>query len=317
MQADFQLAPLVMLHSAAPAVMAGVWAVLRESLLAGRADRAHKEAVAATISQLNACPFCVDAHTIMLHATADHAVAEAIRQKGYEGIEDPRLRALVMGLLAGRRPHPHTGAPAPWLDEDAGEIIGTAVAFHYINRMVNVFLGDRLLPVPAAMRGVAGRFVGAAMGKDLVRRLEPGVSLSLLPPAALPDDLAWAAASPAVAGAFAGLAAAVEAAGEAALPAPVRAFVEEQLDAWDGEAPGLGRRWLEDSVGGLRPEHRGAARLALLSAMASYQVDAELVEAFQAQAPGDARLIGAAAWASFAAARRAGRRLVATLQVVV
>jgi AhpD family alkylhydroperoxidase len=317
MEADFQLAPLVMLHSPVPTVMAGVWSVLRESLLSGQADRTRKEVVAAAVSQLNACPFCVDAHTMMLHATADHALADVMRQGQYEHIDDQQLRALVTWLLADRRSHTCSEGSALWAGVDGAELVGTAVAFHYINRMVNVFLGDTLLPVPAALKGLVGRFVGTAMGKDLVRRIEPGASLAFLPPATLPDDLAWAAMSPAVAGAFAGLAAAVEAAGVVALPEPVRALVEAQLEAWDGEAPGLSRRWLEGAVVDLRPGHRAAARLALLTALASYQVDASLVEAFQAQEPEQGSLIAVTAWASFAAARLAGRRLAASLQAPV
>ena len=42
MQADFMPAPLVALHSPVPEVMAGVWSMLRETLLAGPA-RARKE----------------------------------------------------------------------------------------------------------------------------------------------------------------------------------------------------------------------------------------------------------------------------------
>ncbi|SRR6266496_1107457 len=77
MQADFLPVPLLTLHSPVPEVMAGVWSILRETLLAGQVDRALKEAVAATVSKTNACPFCVDAHTAMLHATSNHDAASA------------------------------------------------------------------------------------------------------------------------------------------------------------------------------------------------------------------------------------------------
>ncbi len=52
--------------------------------------------------------------------------------------------------------------------------------------------------------------------------------------------------------------------------------------------------------------HRAAARLTLLTALASYQVDSSIVEDFQLQYPDDAQLIAATAWASFTAARRVG-----------
>jgi len=155
------------------------------------------------------------------------------------------------------------------------------------------------------LRGVAGHVVGATAGKRMVRPLQPGSSLRLVPRAKLPDDLSWAAANPAVAGAFAGFAAVVEQAGSAVLPEPVRTLLSERVRAWNGEAMGLSRRWVEEAAAEVQEEHRAAARLALLTALASYQVDASIVEDFRSRYPGDAQLIAATAWASLTAARRA------------
>jgi len=316
MRADYLPLPLLTLHSPAPAMMAGVWSVLRETLLAGRVDRTLKEVVAATVSKINECPFCVDAHTMMLHATSDHDVAGAIRQGDYDRIQEPQLHALARWVLANRTPHANGALPPPFFDHEAPEIIGVAVAFHYINRMANVFLGDSPLPTPPALRGVAGRLLGITAGKRFVRRLQPGHSLKFVPQAKLPDDLSWAAANPAVAGAFAGLAGVVEEAGRRVLPEPVRFLVAERIGAWHGEAMGLSRSWVEEAVVELREAHRAAARLALLTAFASYQVDAGGVEDFQAHYPDDAQLIAATAWASFSAARRAGVWFAAPLAAV-
>src|SRR5262249_12177605 len=100
MRADFLPIPLLTLHSPVPEVMAGVWSILRETLLAGQVDRAHKEVVAATVSKTNACPFCVDAHTLMLEATSDHDAAGAILSGDYDRIHDEQLRALVQWAVA-------------------------------------------------------------------------------------------------------------------------------------------------------------------------------------------------------------------------
>jgi hypothetical protein len=128
--------------------------------------------------------------------------------------------------------------------------------------------------------------------------------LKLVPKATLPDDLSWAALNPNVAGAFAGFVQVVEEAGTAVLPEQVRLLVSERVQAWNGEAMGISRRWVEDAVVEIEEAHRAAARLALLTALASYQVDSSIVEVFQAQYPEDAQLIAATAWASFTAARR-------------
>src|SRR5436190_1404579 len=80
------------------------------------------------------------------------------------------------------------------------------------------------------------------------RRARPGTPLAWLPDAPLPADLAWAAASPTIAVAFARAAASFEHAAEVTITADVRALVRDRVDAWRGEDPGLGRRWVEDAI---------------------------------------------------------------------
>jgi hypothetical protein len=41
---DFQIVSPIIVHSPAPRLLAAVWCVLRETLVAGRVSRAHKEA---------------------------------------------------------------------------------------------------------------------------------------------------------------------------------------------------------------------------------------------------------------------------------
>lgn len=313
MQADFMVAPLLTLHSSQPNVMAGAWSILRESLMAGRVDRTLKETVSATVSKLNACPFCVDAHTMLLHASSEHDVAGAIRRGDFAAIRDARLKVYVDWVLANQTPGATSGQQAPFSREEGAEIAGTVITFHYLNRMANVFLGDALIPTPTALKGVTGRLIGAIAGKRFVRPLEPGASLEFVPQAPLPLDLSWASASPTVSAAFAGFAQVVEEAGEAALPEPVRVLVSERVREWNGEAMGMSRRWVLEAADTVAEEDRPAARLALLTALASYQVDASVVEDFRGRYPDDGSLIAAAAWASFAAARRVGEWLKLTV----
>src|SRR5262249_16921374 len=127
MQADFLPIPLLTLHSPVPEVMAGVWSILRETLLAGNVDRSRKEVVAATISKINACPFCVDAHMSMLHATSNHDAASAILRGDYDSIHDEQLRALVQWAVAKGTPNANGILPPPFSPHDAPEIIGTAI----------------------------------------------------------------------------------------------------------------------------------------------------------------------------------------------
>ena len=65
-----------LLHSANPRLLGGVWAVCRETLVASRAPRHLTELVATVVSQINSCPYCVDAHTTMLRADGRGAAVD-------------------------------------------------------------------------------------------------------------------------------------------------------------------------------------------------------------------------------------------------
>jgi AhpD family alkylhydroperoxidase len=296
-----------LLHAPAPELLAGVWMACRESELLGRVPRAVKEAVAAAVSRLNQCPYCVDAHAVMLHAVDSHSAADQLRTGRSARPLAPELRDVVAWAAATRTP----GAPIlrdpPFAAAAAAEIIGTAVFYHYINRMVSALLDLSPLPlVPAPLSEMTARMAGWWFSWAARRAKAPGESLAFLPAAELPPDMAWASGSPLIAAAFARFAAVVDAAGGRVLAAPVRALARRELDAWGGAPPGLGRAWLEKPLLDLAPEQRPTGRLVLLAALAPYQLDAAAVAAFQAGQPSDADLIAALAWASLTAARRVG-----------
>ncbi|MBL6971629.1 MAG: hypothetical protein ISR63_05835 [Desulfobacterales bacterium] len=146
-----------------------------------------------------------------------------------------------------------------------------------------------------------------------VHRSKPlGASLKLLPESELPADLAWAKGSPNIAGGFARFAAAIDTAGKAAIPEDVRDCVVKHVQAWDGRDPGLGRQWVEEVIRGLGEKSKDIGRLVLLTALAPYQVDEGIVNAFTAHSIGNDRLLGALAWGSFTAARKIGTWLPAS-----
>jgi AhpD family alkylhydroperoxidase len=260
----------------------------RETELVGIVRREIKEAVAATVSRLNQCPYCFDAHTTMLHAVSAHGTAAAISQVNDGEIQDPAIRQVVAWAEATRSPDDPLLQRPPFSEAEAPEIIGTAVAFHYTNRMVDIFLDETPLPsnrgwLKGALKWMAGWYFSRA-----ARRRKPaGTSLALLPEAELPADMGWAASSPYVAGAFARWAAVVEIAGQEALSANVRSLVREHIAAWNGEPPSLSRGWVDAALAGLDDADKPAARLTLLTALAPYQIDENTIAAFRAQQPGD------------------------------
>jgi AhpD family alkylhydroperoxidase len=306
---DFgMLAPPIALHSPAAGPLAASWVVLRESLLArGMVDRTTKEAVAAAVSLGNSCPYCAEVHGATLHGLLRGPDTQAIAEDKIECVADPGLRDLaVWARASGTRTI--SGHAAPFPTEQTPELVGVAVTFHYLNRMVNVFLGDSPLPptLPRAARNRALHMLGRFMRPLAGGSHQPGTSLEMLA-AASADGPAWATTSPTIADAFARAAAAIEVAGRRSVPAAVRELVAAELDAWDGRPTGPSRAWVYDKTAGLHAYERPAGRLALLTAMASYQVDQSVIDEFRRTQLGDATLVELTSWASMTAALRAGR----------
>jgi AhpD family alkylhydroperoxidase len=293
------LAPPLALHSPAPRALAASWMMLRESLVvADQADRDTKEAIATAVSFSNTCPYCVDVHSMTLEALgrklpdnpqADHRIREVADWARTAATKDGATRP------------PCSAALVP-------ELIGVVVTFHYINRMVNVFLPDTPLPpnVPPGVRGRALRMAGRFLRPATKKPHRPGESLSLLRLAGLPPDLAWAGASPHVAGAFARAAAAIDEGAARSVPASVQDLVRQRLSDWTGSPPAVSRSWVDDDVACLPEADRPAGRLALLTALASFQLDDSIVEDFRQSNPDDSALVELTSWASMAAARMTG-----------
>ncbi|RKT87227.1 alkylhydroperoxidase AhpD family core domain-containing protein [Saccharopolyspora antimicrobica] len=294
------LAPPVALHAPASDVMAASWLTLRETLLVpGGAPRSHKEAVSTAVSEGNSCPFCVSIHSSMLGDLV-----------GYrdDAISDPAARAAADWATANAALDGGVGKPVPFPVEQAPEMVGTAVVLQYLNRMANLFLGELPLPpgAPPAAIGVVRRVLVGLIKSAERRGPRPGASLDLLPAAPLPPDLAWASGNTAIAEAFARGAAAIDEAGHRSVAPEVRELVLEHLSQWDGRPLGPSRAWASDAVAVLPAQHRPTGHLALLTALASYQVDQAVIDQFRAQSPDDRSLIDVTSWSSFAAARRAG-----------
>jgi AhpD family alkylhydroperoxidase len=277
------LAPPITLHSPSPEVMAASWLMMRETLLtSGRADRVIKESIASAVSEANTCPYCVEVH-------------DATRQSIDGTYDAAAVRAWVRG---GRPPF-----PADQLEE----CVGVAVTFEYVNRMNNVFLPES--PIPAGVPGVARNQARRTLGRVAARgrTIEPGGSLGLLPDAPLPEDFSWSAGHATIAGAFARASAVIDSVGARSLPLLVRELVHTRLSE-DAADIGLSRSWVDHAVADLPAGDQAVAKLALLTALASYQVDADVVASARRQCGDDAPLVEITAWASLAAARRTAHR---------
>ena len=295
-----------LLHSASARLLSGVWAVCRETLVAGRAPRHLTELVATVVSQVNTCPYCVDAHTTMLRA-GDHGAlaASLLAGVGGEGI-DEEARSFAAWAAATGSLGAGVLADPPFDAELAPELIGTAVAFHYINRMVTILASPSPLPGPRALRPLTTRIAPRLFARAVKRPKTAGDSLRFLEQAELPEDMGWAKGSPPVATAFAGFMAAIEDEAHEAIGPDARGVVEAHVGAWRGEDQELSRAWADDAVSELSEPEADAGRLALLPALAPHQIDDAVVAAYRGHEPADRRLLALLAWSSAQASRRIG-----------
>ncbi|MFH8973392.1 DNA-binding protein [Streptomyces sp. NPDC017890] len=284
--------------SSAPALLAPAWALMRESLIAGPGGRTGKEVAAFGVSLANKCPFCVDAHTVLLHATGDHALAERLA-RGQEPEDEGHAR--VLGWARRTRVPGAAREPYPFPREEAPGYLGTVLAFHFINRVVSALVTENLLPGDAQrlrpVRSLAGRSLSRAVRRPAV----PGAALPLLDgPGPGP---AWAAGTP-VGPAYAALRTAATT-GAGLLDADDQALVGRALRAWDGSHPPLA----PDPFPGRR--ERPGARLALLAALAPYRITDADVAAWRRPEHTDHCLVHLVAYGAFAAVDRIETALTA------
>jgi AhpD family alkylhydroperoxidase len=293
-----------LLHSPLPELLAGVWIACRETELVGNVSRSIKEAVAVAVSIQNQCPYCIDAHSIMLNADGEKALAQAIVKAELDKIKDSQTRGIVDWALKG--------SAVDFTRVEAAEIVGTAVYFHYMNRMASVLLGET--PLPSNQRLLKGGFsrVASIMFSSAVHRPKTvGDSLDFLPEAELPQDLSWATPVRNVAGAFARFAKVIEIDGEYALPAEVRLRVEREIGSLVVRKNEFNPIRTAEITGEFSDEAwKSTAQLALMAAFLPYRIDEKVIGAFRSHYPEDTKLLGALAWASFTAARKIGAQLV-------
>jgi AhpD family alkylhydroperoxidase len=306
-QRDFGAVPdPFRLHSVSPRLLGGVWAACRETLVAGRAPRHLSELVATVVSQINSCPYCVDAHATMLRAGEHGALARSLLAGAGSGGLDDEPSRFVAWAAATRSPDAAVLNDPPFDAELAPEFIGTAVAFHYINRMVTILASDSPFPGPRALRPMTSRIAPRLFARTVKTPTRPGDSLRFVQPAELPEDMGWATTCPPVASAFAGFMAAIDDEAHDAAGPDARAVVEGQVAAWSGEGPQLSRAWVETPISELSEPEAAAARLGLLAALAPHQIDEAAVAAYRRHEPEDRRLLALLAWSSAQAARRIG-----------
>ncbi|MDP9313875.1 MAG: hypothetical protein M3R24_23855 [Chloroflexota bacterium] len=78
------------------------------------------------------------------------------------------------------------------------------------------------------------------------------------------------------------------------------------VEQWTGEDQGLSAAWVTPCITDLPEQEQPAARLALLAALAPFQISDDMVRAARGRLPTDHTLVAAIAWSALLAARRVG-----------
>jgi AhpD family alkylhydroperoxidase len=256
-------APTFRALSVAPDLLTATWALMREALLAGDADRVEREVVAASVSRANRCRFCVDAHVTMLHALDAHDLAEVIASGGTPS--SARHAALVAWAEASRNPR-----AARWAHSYGPELTGTLLAFQFINRIVSALLTPDLLPAGLqrlpAVRSAGGRLY-ARTARAFVR---PGDSSVGAAYTTLRD---------------------VALRGGEMLSEVARETVAATVRWEDGRHPDRPAGWADDLVRDLPASDRVGTRIVLLAAFAPSAISVGDVGLWRLTHPADADLV--------------------------
>jgi hypothetical protein len=300
---DFGMVPPPLsIHKVDGDLFAASWACLRETLVVGRVPRYFKEAVASGASEANRCPYCVGAHSMMFDIYRPTEKKQAIVDDTFRSLDSEKLKmwARSWNLLENDQTSP------PFPKKFQSEIIGTAVYFHYLNRMVAIYLGDSFIPkyvkwtVPIMMP-----FMRLGMGLNDKRSKKLGTSkLRNVPMAGGPD---WADQEN-VRIAFSQFQAVADNKITQVLSGSMMNFIETFLSKWQGVDPGLSASWVKPYLEELsKPDdkEKQLARYMLLGIGSPYMIVDEEKKSLK-KIIGNTDLFIVTAWVSLRAALRTG-----------
>eukprot|EP00672_Neobodo_designis_P006897 CAMPEP_0174863254 /NCGR_PEP_ID=MMETSP1114-20130205/55842_1 /TAXON_ID=312471 /ORGANISM="Neobodo designis, Strain CCAP 1951/1" /LENGTH=398 /DNA_ID=CAMNT_0016098319 /DNA_START=98 /DNA_END=1291 /DNA_ORIENTATION=+ len=305
------------------------WALFYEAMLAHTSlGRAAKEAIAAGVSDANACGFCATAHGGMIDAiaAAEPAAAEDARLTVPDLIAVRRWATTTRAMASGK-PGVGDASPLPFSAAQAPEAVSVVVLFNFVNRLVDLFADDRVLPqrmLPAPLFRTVWPLLARYLRNSLAIHNEPGASFREAVAASdpslrssdtpverveeeLPSRLRAALApNPHILLAAEAWSRACARDVRAALRKESRDVLRKFVVAWDGSKGGLSTQWATD-VAATSPHEmdRLLLRIALLTIAGPYQVtDADIAAAISAR--GEEAVVLVSCFAAAEAAKRIG-----------
>lgn len=316
---DLGLAGPLSLSTVSERVHSVRWAVSRESYVASTfISRRDKELLAAVVSQINKCPYCAEAHSATLGSGGEAGLGPAIADGSWKQLSDERTKLLIEWGLSTRKPEAAVIKKPPFSAREAPEIIGTALEFHTLNRLVDIFLEESPLPEIIRnkwIRGIALKMASLTVFREMIsKKAVPGSSLKFIEERAVPAKFKWAAPVPAFSKALAAQEVLLDQIETDTVPKASSQVLEECLRHWNGEEMPFGRKWLEAAVSQVPEKEKPVARLILLTAFSSYTVSEKDIMDFREVMPTDRELLEVCYWAAAKTSRRIGSWLVAPFQ---
>ena len=299
---DFFVNGTITSHAACPILMAGMWVGGREIALTNQHLPAWlKKAMGAALSEVNRCPYCEDMLLSLTHGAKQNNVANSLRKNVMDAIDDELTLKRLQWTKASITRHANELQDPPFSQEEMPEALGTLIVFNYTNKISDFTLDGS--PVPSSLRTGALKLFGLELQESSELDLAHGASLYMLPEAELPEEFCWAEGNQLVSDTLARWNRVVEEEIDHALSREAQQVIRENLATWQGGQAPLSRRWVEEDVQGLQGEERDKAKLVLLVAKASYQLDDGLIEAVRQQGVSEANLVRLGAWGAFMGAK--------------
>jgi len=301
-QRDFFINGTITSHAACPTLMAGMWMGGREIALTNQ----HlppwlKKAMGAALSEVNQCPYCEDMLLSLTHGAKQDNLANSLRQHEMASIEDELTLKRLQWTKASITRNAEELQDPPFSPEEMPEALGTLIVFNYTNKISDFTLDGS--PVPSSLRSGALKLFGMELQESSALDLEHGASLYMLPDATLPDEFNWTASNSLVADSLSRWNHVVEEEINQVLSGEAQQMIRDNLSAWQGGQAPLSRRWMEEEVKNLQGEERDKARLVLLIAKASYQIDDGIIEQVLQHGVSEGDLVRLGAWGALMGAK--------------
>ncbi|MHC4284996.1 MAG: hypothetical protein ACYSWZ_18810, partial [Planctomycetota bacterium] len=299
---DFFINGTITSHAAAPEIMAGMWVGGRETSLTNiKLPAWLKKAMGAALSEVNKCPYCEDMLLSLTHGARQNNVANSLRKNQVDSISDEITQKRLKWTKASiTKNSPELDNP-PFSPDEMPEALGTLVVFNYTNKISDFTMEGS--PVPTFIRGGALKLFGVELRESSAMDLEHGASLNLLTEVEISEEFHWAASTPLVAEALSRWNHVVETGINDVLTKETQNKIRENLKSWEGGQMGLSRAWVEEEIQEIREDERDKARIALIVAKASYQIDDGAIEKVVQQGLSEADLVKLGAWGALLGAK--------------